>query len=87
MANSSLFDGLILSFDDANDLQEWATEFGHLDEPIVQEHIAFLRNRSESMDANMDIVYRISFEQCKSSEGKNIIYLLYIFSYFQVSNI
>ena len=66
MANSSLFDGLILSFDDANDLQEWATEFCHLDEPIVHEHITFLRNRSESMDTNMDIgSHLISANQVK----------------------
>ena len=85
MANSSLFDELILSFDDANDLRERANEFGHLDEPIVQEHIAFIRNRSESMDTNMDIGSHL--KSANQVKVRILFIYYYIFSYFQVSNI
>ena len=51
MANSILFDGLVNTFDDVKDLEEWAIEYGHSHELVVRERIT-LRNQSisESMD-------------------------------------
>ena len=54
MANSNLFDGLVLSFDDAKDLEEWAAIYGHIDEQIVQYQINYLRNQSKSGSRDLD---------------------------------
>ena len=38
----SIFQGFIESFDEESDLRGWATEYGQLMEPVVQDHIAKL---------------------------------------------
>ena len=52
MANSDLFDQMVLSFEDANDLEEWAIEYGHYEEDIVQRHIAHLRTNQQNTDVS-----------------------------------
>ena len=54
MANSNLFDGLVLRFDDAKDLEEWAAIYGHIYEQIVQYQINYLRNQSKSGSRDLD---------------------------------
>ena len=48
MDTSDMFNGMIRSFDDPDVLEQWAKEYGHFNEPVVQERLRELR---ESMDA------------------------------------
>ena len=52
MANSTLFNQLILSFEDPEDLEQWAKDYGHFDEDIVQEHLGFLYSRISQENVN-----------------------------------
>ena len=46
MAQADLFTEFVLTFEDADLLEEWAQEYGHINENIVQTTITRLRNRS-----------------------------------------
>ena len=47
---ATVFDGWVVSFDDAKRLEDWAIIYGHMNEPIVQYHLNHLRNHSENED-------------------------------------
>ena len=80
MANSILFDGLVNTFDDVKDLEEWAIEYGHSHELVVQERITFLRNQSISESMDVDI----GLNSDKPDEVSTIYIYIYIYLYLRL---
>ena len=44
----SMFDCFVLCFDDGDALSDWATEYGHMNERVVLEHLIQLRDYRET---------------------------------------
>ena len=77
MALSELFIELVLSFEDADDLEQWAIEYGHHHESIVIQHIQNLRSRNQNQsDVLEDAMVHTS--QVSNSIRKFKINLLFI---------
>ena len=59
MANLTVFDNFVLGFVNTDDLVQWALEYGHFEEPIVQHRLSFLRGESD-METN-EVTYLFVF--------------------------